>query len=49
MECSKVNRCPAESKYSKNFGFQDQLSLNAGQQYCRMLQGEHFANTFDLH
>ena len=24
-------------------GFQDQLSLIAGQKYCRMLQGEHFA------
>ena len=24
-------------------GFQDQLSLNAGQKYCRMLQGEHYA------
>ena len=24
-------------------GFQDQLSLNAGQKYCRMLQREHFA------
>ena len=24
-------------------GFQDQLSLNAGQNYCRMLQGEHSA------
>ena len=23
-------------------GFQDQLSLNAGQKYCRMLQGEHY-------
>ena len=23
--------------------FQDRLSLNAGQKYCRMLQGEHFA------
>ena len=22
-------------------GFQDQLSVNAGQKYCRMLQGEH--------
>ena len=22
---------------------EDQLSLNAGQKYCRMLQGEHFA------
>ena len=25
------------------FEFQDQLSLNAGQKYCRMLQGEHSA------
>ena len=24
-------------------GFQDQLSLNAGQKFCRMLQGEHSA------
>ena len=24
-------------------GFQDQLSLSAGQTYCRMLQGEHSA------
>ena len=24
-------------------GFQEQLSLNAGQKYCRMLQGEHSA------
>ena len=24
-------------------GFQDQLSLNAGLKYCRMLQGEHSA------
>ena len=24
-------------------GFQDQISLNAGQMYCRMLQGEHSA------
>ena len=24
-------------------GFQDLLSLNAGKQYCRMLQGEHSA------
>ena len=23
--------------------FQDQLSLNAGQKYCRMFQGEHLA------
>ena len=24
-------------------GFQDKLSLNVGQKYCRMLQGEHSA------
>ena len=30
-------------------GFQDQLLLNAGQKYCRMLQGEHYAFFFDLH
>ena len=24
-------------------GFQDQLSLNAGQTFCRMIQGEHSA------
>ena len=26
-----------------NIGFQDQLSLNAGQKYCKMLQREHSA------
>ena len=26
--------------YRPKMGFQDQLSLNAGQKYCRMLQGE---------
>ena len=45
---------PTIAKYSKTcvkrplskrpkIGFQDQLSLNAGQKYCRMLQGEHSA------
>ena len=29
--------------------FLNQLSLNAGQKYCRMLQGGAFCNTFDLH
>ena len=29
------------SKRRPKIGFQDQLSLNAGQKYCRMLQGEH--------
>ena len=27
----------------QKIGFQDQLSLNEGQKYCRMLQGEHSA------
>ena len=30
-------------KKTKQNGFQDQLWLNAGQKYCRMLQGEHSA------
>ena len=36
---------PVLSSHSKRpkLGFQDQLSLNAGQKYCRMLQGEHSA------
>ena len=38
------------SKFSKipKTGFQDKLSLNAGQKYCRMFQGGAFCNTFDL-
>ena len=28
---------------AKKIGFQNQLSLNAGQKYCRMLQWEHSA------
>ena len=31
------------SKKNKKNGFQIRLSLNAGQKYCRMLQGEHSA------
>ena len=31
------------SKKKTKIGFQDQLSLNAGQKYCRMLQREHSA------
>ena len=37
---------PVLSGYSNRtpkIGFQYQLSLNAGQKYCRMLQGEHSA------
>ena len=30
-------------KSTHKVGFQDRLSLNAGQKYCRMLQGEHSA------
>ena len=30
-------------KKKAKIGFQDRLSLNAGQKYCRMLQGEHSA------
>ena len=30
-------------KKNTKIGFQDRLSLNAGQKYCRMLQGEHSA------
>ena len=30
-------------KNQTKIGFQDQLSLFAGQKYCRMLQGEHSA------
>ena len=40
----KQNTC-VKRKLSKRpqIGFQDQLSLNTGQKYCRMLQGEHSA------
>ena len=36
---------PVLSGHSKKtkIGFQDQLLLNEGQKYCRMLQGEHSA------
>ena len=34
---------PVYSQKAKKIGIQDKLSLNAGQKYCRMLQGEHFA------
>ena len=43
---SEIHIKPALSDHSKRtpkFGFQYQLSLNAGQKYCRMLQGEHSA------
>ena len=31
------------TKRRQKIGFQDRLLLNAGQKYCRMLQGEHSA------
>ena len=45
--CSKTCVKRPLSKRPK-VGFQDQLSLNAGQKYCRMLRGA-FCNNFDLH
>ena len=42
MEYSKICVKWPLSKRLK-IGFQDRLSLNAGQKYCRMLQGEHSA------
>ena len=35
--------CKTATLKRLKIGFQDQLSLNAGQKYCRMLQGEHSA------
>ena len=54
MDMSNVPKSQNSVLYSKTcvkrplskrpqIGFQDQLSLNAGQNYCRMLQGEHSA------
>ena len=36
---------PVQNDHSQkdHFFFQDQLSLNTGQKYCRMLQSEHSA------
>ena len=42
MDNSKTCVKQPLSKRQKN-GFQDLLSLNAGQKYCRMLQWEHSA------
>ena len=33
----------------QKIGFQDRLSLNAGQKYCRMLHRGAFCYTFGLH
>ena len=43
-ECSKGKTClKLPLKKKTKIDFQYQLSLNAGQKYCRMLQGEHSA------
>ena len=42
LECSKTCVKWPLSKRSK-IGFQDKLSLNSGQKYCRMLRSEHSA------
>ena len=39
----------SHSKRTPNIGFQDRLSLNAGQKYFRMLQWEHSAILLTLH
>ena len=39
--CIKLVKRPLSKR--PKIGFQDQLSLNPGQKYCRMLQGEHSA------
>ena len=36
-------RCKMATLKKKKNGFQYQLLLNAGQKFCRMLQGEHSA------
>ena len=37
------NMCETATIKRPKIGFQDQLSVNAGQKHCRMLQGEHSA------
>ena len=38
-----TNELSGHSKRRPKYGFQDRLLLNAGQKYCRRLQGEHSA------
>ena len=37
------NLCKMATQKDQKIDFQDQLSLNAGQRYCRKYQGEHSA------
>ena len=39
----QYNLCKTATFKETKIGFKDQLSLNAGQKYCRMLQGVHSA------
>ena len=41
--CVQKNLCKTTTLKRPKISFQDQLLLNAGQKYCRMLQGEHSA------
>ena len=43
--CKTASKACVKQPISKRqkIGFQDRLSLNAGEKYCRMLQGEHSA------
>ena len=36
-------------KKKTEIDFQDRLSLNAGQKYCRILKGKHSAILLELH
>ena len=42
MGCKESNQTKIKKK-AKKLGLKDQLSHNAGQKCCRMLQGEHSA------
>ena len=42
-QCTVKPVLNGHSLKDKKLGFEDQLSLNAGQKYCRMLQWEHSA------
>ena len=41
--CAVKRVLSGHSKRRPKIGFEDQLTLNAGQEYCRMLQGKHSA------
>ena len=39
----ELNLCKTVTLKRQKINFEDQLSLNTGQKYCRMLQGKHYA------